>query len=319
MAATAYGHATFFLLAQDHAGQHRASSVKDAASDAPPRSIARDPAKIASDQATVQSELAWIDSKHCRENCERLNYRRVAESGRLGALNVEMVQSERQQRLVDTASAERSRVSSDRAAAAADPVTMVLAHLHGVDIGSLSLCLAVVLGLVVEGLGSLSWAIALAGTESEPRYRTMNNSIAAVVPGAVAHAPVATNGTDCRTDRDTRGEGVTHAATQMAQGSQSTERVTATDATPVPWSNDASNDGASMVNQILSVVKEDGKTETGAEDVVDELVRLRAGLEYGEVRATVASIRKYFRCSQRRAMELRRAFITADSLYLPSL
>jgi hypothetical protein len=317
MAATAYGHATFFLLAQNHAGQARASAISDNIIDKSPQSAVRDPAKIASDRAAVQRDLAGIDSQHCRDNCNRLRYRRVVAAARLDALNVEMAQSERQQRLEDAVDAERAQVSATRAVAASDPVTIRLAHLIGVDVGTINLWLAIALGLLVEGLGSFSWLIALADTA--PPAHAPN-------PGAVVIRSRADGNV---TLEEASGEACCSSITPLVlrgvEDAESNERVTSADITRAPTSNvavavidvtevlssnDASNDDAWHTGGTLpSGPTDNAPTEDpSTEGVSADLSRLHAGIESGDVRATVASIRKYFRCSQKRAMLINREY-----------
>ncbi|MBN3785718.1 hypothetical protein [Burkholderia sp. Ac-20353] len=306
LAATAYGHATFFLLAQDHAGQLRASTIKDPAGARSTQAQGRDPTKIASDKALVQRELAWIDSLHCRESCDRLRYRRVVASARLVALDVELAQSERGQRLADALAAEQAEISANRTAAAADPVTIRIASLVGADVGAINLCLAVALGLIVEGIGSLSWTIALADPDlGQP---VQNDVGVAMRPQAVSEEPInSLEGKRYGTSNASR-DGVTQPATLSVHAPVSNDRVTPVAVTQARWSNEASND---IVRQAPSLPAGDDRDATAAlqtEDVTADLTRLHAGIELGEVRATVASIRKYFRCSQKRAMLINREY-----------
>ncbi|OMY27891.1 hypothetical protein AQ843_30995 [Burkholderia pseudomallei] len=142
MAATCYGHATFFVFAASHAGDDRASHVTAALVTA-----SRDPVTIARDRAAVAGKLAQAQAERCRRACPDLQARRARLAGEIQALDVERDMAARD-------SARRDRVTVEREAAARDPMATAL--------GCSPLLVGMLFAAVLEGVACLCWTLALA-------------------------------------------------------------------------------------------------------------------------------------------------------------
>lgn len=162
MFAVSCGHATFFLLSQQHAGQRRADAIAVVASPvvqtAPP---GRSPTTIAAEQATVRADLAGLSGQRCTRGCATLHANKIALSARLDALNVEADEAKRWERAEDRAVAQADRVTTLRDAARDDPVTARLAAWVGMTAEKANLAVALAFAVVLEGMACLCWYIAL--------------------------------------------------------------------------------------------------------------------------------------------------------------
>ncbi|MCG5076494.1 hypothetical protein [Paraburkholderia tagetis] len=149
MAATSWGHATFFLLSQSHAGEVRVSAV-------PVVSVPSHRALTAvmADRASVAADLAVADSRHCIRGCPALRIRRTSLTARLDALDAEAVDVRRYQVIEDGNAAHRDSVRDD-------PVTARLAVLRGVANARFDLFAGLAFAAVLEGTACLLWWIAL--------------------------------------------------------------------------------------------------------------------------------------------------------------
>lgn len=141
MAATCYGHATFFVFAASHAGNERASHVTAA-----PVTASRDPVTIARDRAALAGKLAQAQAERCRRACPELQARRARLTGEIEALDVEREMARRDSAARDHAIAERDSV-------ARDPMTAAL--------GLSSVVIGMLFAAVLEGVACLCWTLAL--------------------------------------------------------------------------------------------------------------------------------------------------------------
>jgi len=156
MAAASWGHATFFLLSQSHAGEVRVSAV----------SIASVPTHraltaVMAERASVAADLAVADAQHCIRSCPTLRVRRTSLAARLDAFDAEAADVRRYQAIED------SNVSR-RDAARDDPVTARLATLRGVTDARLELLTSLAFAAVLEGMSCLLWWIALLPLDTTP-------------------------------------------------------------------------------------------------------------------------------------------------------
>ncbi|MEM5384175.1 hypothetical protein VSR68_11355 [Paraburkholderia phymatum] len=173
MAATCYGHAVFFLLAQKHAGEVRAAAVPAVVT------TGRSLAAIAADRATVVSRLARATERRCVEPCPSLRIERTTLSARLDAIDAEAARAKRQE-------AAQDRADAARAAAVADPVTDTLTA-FGIPAGRVDLIGGLAFAAVLEAVACFCWLLALRPVESlEP------NTGAAVTPVTTTKSPVTT-------------------------------------------------------------------------------------------------------------------------------
>ena len=84
VAAAVYGHATFFLLAQAHAGERRAASVPS-----PTMPSGLNLAAVMNERAVVTAQLAAADVRRCVGACPSLRVRRARLAAKLDALNAQ--------------------------------------------------------------------------------------------------------------------------------------------------------------------------------------------------------------------------------------
>ncbi|MFM0022152.1 hypothetical protein [Paraburkholderia azotifigens] len=173
MAATCYGHAVFFLLAQKHAGEVRAAAVPAVVT------TGRNPAVIAADRATTVARLARVTERRCAEPCPSLRIERATLGARLDAIDVEATEAKRQE-------AAQDRADAERAAAVADPVTETLTT-FGIQSRRVDLLAGLAFAAVLEAVACFCWVLALRPVES-----SKPNTGAAVTPVMNIQSPVVT-------------------------------------------------------------------------------------------------------------------------------
>jgi len=284
MLATGYGHATFFMQAQRHAGELRAAAVDARASIATsPVSIAPDLTTIASERARVTTELANATARKCVDRCTAQTLRRVALSSRLDALNIALEEARRRERADDKLSVARDRQAVLRADAMSDPVTSRVALLLGTSTDTVNLVVGLGFGAVLECIACLGWLLALHGSPSSDAPSTTHSN-AAVMPSNVTHR-AGNDGTSALADGVPEGNSAVPVSNALVATSH--------------------NDGQLSRDQDQTV------TVMVARTVSADLAMLATEVAAGRMRATVAEIRKLFRCSQGRAMALRRQFAEA--------
>ncbi|MBB3003729.1 hypothetical protein FHX57_006105 [Paraburkholderia tropica] len=156
MAAASWGHATFFLLSQSHAGEVRASAVPVVSVPAH-----RTLTAVMVDRASVAAELAVADARHCIHDCPAVRIRRTSLAARLNALDAEATDVRRYRVIEDGNAAHRDSVRDD-------PVAARLAVLRGVSNARLDLFTALAFAAVLEGTACLLWWIALLSQGAAP-------------------------------------------------------------------------------------------------------------------------------------------------------
>lgn len=169
LATACYGHATFFLLAQRHAGELRSA----AAPASPLASTGRSLTAVMRERAEVTTRLATANAQHCSGNCTTLEARRVTLAARLDALAAEADDIRREQAAED-------RTVTRHDALATDPVTGRLAALLGTTVARIDLLSGLAFAAVLEGLACLLWTIAL-------RPRPVPGTAAVVRPVTASH------------------------------------------------------------------------------------------------------------------------------------
>jgi hypothetical protein len=149
MATACYGHVTFFLHAQQHAGGLRVASIV-----APPILPQRSLTIVMDERANVVGRLATLRYRRCIRDCALLDGRRATLTARLDALDAEAAEVRRAQ-------VEADRVIGQRDLAMTDPVTCRLATVTGMKAPQLELLAGLGFALVLEFLACLLWWIAL--------------------------------------------------------------------------------------------------------------------------------------------------------------
>ncbi|QGT05881.1 hypothetical protein [Burkholderia pseudomallei] len=155
MGAASYGHATFFLLSQLHAGELRISAIPVAS--IPPH---RERTAVMADRASVTAALARADARRCIRDCPTWQAHRTSLAARLDALDAEADDIRRYQTIED-GNAEHRMTARD------DPVTARLAMFCGIPEARLNLFVGLSFAAVLEGLACLLWWVALIPRASE--------------------------------------------------------------------------------------------------------------------------------------------------------
>lgn len=150
MVTACMGHVTFFLFAQQHAGEHRAESVTATSSLGTGRSLT----VVMGERATVTRQLAFAQTQRCARECSPLEARRVTLAARLDALDAEADDIRRHE-------AGDDRITARRDALLADPVTSRMAALLGMTTARVDLASGLMFAAVLEGVACLSWTVAL--------------------------------------------------------------------------------------------------------------------------------------------------------------
>lgn len=151
MSAASYGHATFFLLSQQHAGEARAAAVSVA--NVPPH---RSLTAVMTERTGVTAALATASAamaRRCWRDCAALRVRRVSLIAKLDALNAEAAEVRLQQTIEERNAAWRETLHDD-------PVTVRLAVLLAVPPARLDLFAGLAFAAVLEGFACLLWYIA---------------------------------------------------------------------------------------------------------------------------------------------------------------
>lgn len=272
LATACFGHAQFFVTAQRHAGEQRAAVVKIAAPPSPLRSLTA----VMAERAAVTAQLATAKTRACVGVCATLEARRATLSARLDALNAEADDIQRQQRATD-------RVTAQRESLRADPVTTRLAAVLGVTTARMDLLSGLMFAAVLEGVACLWWAIAF---RAPPVAKTDGHVPSGVVPVAI-----------------------------MTEVKQSA--VTPPADSTLPTATPAQ---ASRVRMAVSceraIHRHDGTAPSSvslpAAPIDELLAQLTRDVAAGLVRPTVSGIRLHLRCSQARAITLRRQLAQLD-------
>ncbi|CAK0406500.1 putative twin-arginine translocation pathway signal protein [Burkholderia pseudomallei] len=188
MAGACNGHATFFLLAQRHAGEQRANAI------APVATIhsGRDLTVVMAERASVVAQLAAVEAKRCTGDCRTLNSHRVTLTAKLDALNAEADDIRRSE-------AERDQVIAQRDALLADPVTSRLAALLGTTAARMEILSGLAFAAVLEGVACLLWTVAL--RPSPITSAVPNATLAAVTPVAAVTTSMEPAVTDVTADK----------------------------------------------------------------------------------------------------------------------
>ncbi|AJY27391.1 hypothetical protein BTM_1571 [Burkholderia thailandensis 34] len=179
MAAACFGHATFFLLAQRHAGELRAVAVP--VTEAAP--VGRSLTAVMAERSDVTARLAAANAQRCTGNCTTLEARRVTLTAKLEALDAEAGEIRRRQAADD-------RAVTRRDALIADPVTARLAALLGVTTTRVDLLSGLAFAAVLEGVACLLWSVTLWSRPPVPAVPAMVAAVTANHPPVMAsHAP----------------------------------------------------------------------------------------------------------------------------------
>ncbi|KAE8758412.1 hypothetical protein FSO04_18630 [Paraburkholderia madseniana] len=261
LATACYGHTLFFVLAQQHAGELRALTVSAVPAPASARSLT----VVMWERTTLMRQLAFAQSQHCPRDCSGLEARRVTLGAKLDALDAEANDIRRQQVVDD-------RVTAQRDALRADPVTSRLAVLLGTTTGRIDLLSGLVFAAVLEGVACLLWTVAL-------RPPPAPAPVGAVTPPDITLRPEPVTDATHVTQPAVTTFKSTHASATVSHGAMTANPAPQDDpVTPLPV----------------------------AEPADDDVTQLARDVAAGRMRPTVSDIRRHLGCSQARAVTLRR-------------
>lgn len=170
LATACYGHAVFFVFAQQHAGEQRAATVAVVPVTTPARSLTT----VMADRAAVVRQLARIDAQHCSRDCTARAARHATLAARLEALDAEAGDVRRSQAADD-------RLVAQRDALLADPVTSRLAALLETTAARVDLLSGLAFAAVLEAIACLLWWLALSPAS---RPAPLPGVVATVAPAA---------------------------------------------------------------------------------------------------------------------------------------
>ncbi|WP_175948123.1 hypothetical protein [Burkholderia pyrrocinia] len=272
LATACFGHAQFFVMAQQHAGEQRAAAVAVPAP-LPSRSLT----VVMAERASISAQLATANARYCVGNCVTLDARRTTLGARLDALNTEADELRRQQAAAD-------RVTVQRDALRVDPVTSRLAALLSTTATRVDLLTGLTFAVVLEGVACLLWIVAL--RSPLPVVTDVSSSAVTATPAVTprAVAPV------------TEAADMTQPVVMPVTLSHDDETVSRNSVTR---SHDQTTGGHAPRDTPITPLP-------ATAPIDDHLSRLLRDVAAGLVRPTVADIRRHFGCSQSRAAELRR-------------
>lgn len=170
LASACYGHAVFFVFAQQHAGEQREKAVVAVPVPASGRSLTA----VMAERANVTRQLAFARAQRCPRDCSFLEARRVTLGAKVDALNAEANDVRRHQAADD-------RVTVQRDALLVDPLTSRVAALLGVTVPRVDLFSGLTFAAVLEGVACLLWVIALRSSPLLPAATVATDSTAPVV------------------------------------------------------------------------------------------------------------------------------------------
>lgn len=185
MVATCYGHATFFLMAQQHAGEIRAAAVTAQSTII---MAGRSPTQIANDRATTVAELAAVTAQRCIGGCSAARVKRATLTARLDALDVEATEMRRQEAAADRLTVQQDRAAALRDSMQADPVTSRVASFVGIPAARVDLLPGLAFAGVLEGVACLLWFVAFDARDPVPVAVTAPQP----APVTASHEPVTT-------------------------------------------------------------------------------------------------------------------------------
>ncbi|MDF3095085.1 hypothetical protein [Burkholderia semiarida] len=267
LATACYGHAVFFVFAQQHAGELRAATMAGAPVTTSHRSLTA----VMADRAAMVRQLAWADAQRCSRDCTARVTRHATLATRLEALDAEAGDVRRSQAADDRAVAQRD-------ALLADPVTSRLAALLGTTAARVDLLSGLTFAAVLEGVACLLWWLAL-------RPAPLPGFVAAVAP------------LTCVTDTMSPAVADSHVGVTASNGTVPESRAEVTAGREAATHSHDDPAGSHLPH-------DDPLPDAAVSD--DEVARLAHDVATGRVRPTVADIRRHLGCSQSRAIALRR-------------
>ncbi|WP_186084737.1 hypothetical protein [Burkholderia gladioli] len=287
MVTVGYGHLTFFLFAQQHAEERRASVVAITLP-APARSRT----VVMSDRATVVRQLTWLDARRCFRDCAGRDARRVTLAARLDALNAEADDIRRQQATDD-------RITTQRGVLLADPVTSRLAALLGMSASRVDLLSGLVFATVLECTACLLWTIVLRPSSLPAAAAAVTDKTSTAATPPLEPSEDATDMTLLAVAPITNVTAVTRPAVTADAGSHANGTV----------GSEAQSESRAVMENSRAPRDDPITPPPYGTPPGGEVAQLAQAIAAGQVRPTVAGIRTYLGCSQARAAALRRQLV----------
>lgn len=180
MAATCFGHATFFLLAQQHAGEARAAAVIE------PVGTGRGLSVIAAERATVIARLARATERRCGDRCASTRIELATLAARREALDAEATDVKR-------AAADQDRAIAAHDSTRIDPTSRALSS-FGVSAAQVEVASGLAFAGLLEGLACFCWLLVLRPGAVTPVTDGVTTTTAAQRSHASPVAPVSLMG-----------------------------------------------------------------------------------------------------------------------------
>ncbi|MGY4837944.1 hypothetical protein [Burkholderia pyrrocinia] len=274
---TGYGHAVFFLSAQQHAGAQRASAIETVQPNAPAQAEPGRPRDVvARDQARVTQLLVNARAESCVTRCAQLRARREALAAQLTALGVEAEMAQRREQAADRVEAERQLIRTRQDKARIDPVTSRIAQVFALSREGIDLAIALLFGLLLECVACLGWLQGLPRGASPSSIDRQDDKVMSDSLVMASHAVVASG----------------------------TEHI------ELPNTDEVASHGSALSSPTYEpAVDEKPIVDSPTTVIESEALALANAIASGRVRPTVADIRRYSRCSQAKAAQLRRAVV----------
>lgn len=280
-----YGYSSFFLSMQEEAGQKRLAALEqslqmiDSATSAESK---RSISAILSEVAAVKTQRARVNLVDCAQACSMLKARDVALGARIAALEAE--ESE-----VRSWQMNQHRLSLKKEAVQQDAFTEKLAQEIGLSNSQVGLAIGVLFAVILEGMGGLCWLAVL----NAPRRQGFEKSQTKATESVVAATEVALATTESRAP-------IAVPSASISPDEDYSVVVTADETTGATCMIDA---------EIESRVREDG-----AARVANLVEQVRREVESRRLKCVVNDIRRYLRCSQATACEVRRRLLLPAAL-----
>ena len=276
LVAVLYAHGAFFATALLEGGEQRAAAVMVFPADEPTQRP-RVASSILVDLAKERAAQAALNRQSCDIGCSALRDRKNVLNARVEALQAELAEARKW-------ATDRDRLEQRRAAARKDPATDELASALGMTETMTRLVFSVMMAVILDGVGCLSWRAIVWHRSSTDGQRT---------------SPVREGST--KPELDSREMGAPVAA--MDAGHHS--RMTGPEASAVTRPSDHD----SVARQ------EKGVTEQRVAEGVEIAV---AALRSGQIRGTVQEIQRLIGRSQLVASEVRKALQARGELPAPA-
>jgi hypothetical protein len=278
MVSTGYTHGTFFLSAQQHAGEQRAEQVR--VPTAAPEAISTSDSITAllRQQARLEGALSQSSLIKCRDNCRALEVRRITLRSQLDSIKGQLEQAHRVERNFDRTAAERAHAIARQNSQRDDPVTVKLSSWLQVPAASIDLAMAIFFGWLLESLACFSWYVGLIRTQESHETTVAKDGLITGTSGSKELE---------------RSKPITLAMIGDISRSAANDASVCAKTTP----------GNHLMDVSTSVAADDTpRAQTGEEE--ERL--LRRALESGAATNSISEIVRLLGCSEGRALTLRR-------------